>query len=229
MKNCPLGGNLLVGIFPHQSGLAMQVKLIVVSGRVNRTEVQLTLPAVLGRSREADLTLGHPSISRQHCRLVEQNGVVVVQDLDSTNGTFVEDQRVEEAVLEPGARLRIGPLTFVVVYDRPRTPSQPDEPELPWVVEAEESLPSDNPTPPVVDASAGSGLVGQIEPSLQEATSPSQPEEKEPDWDQIVAQAAPAAAESPPPTLPPEADSASSESSTSEDDDPWQRLLNELK
>ncbi len=98
----------------------MQVKLIVVGGKVNRTEVQLRLPAVLGRSREADLTLGHPSISRRHCRLTEEDGLVVVEDLESTNGTFVEEQQVERAALEPGARLRVGPLTFVVVYDRPR-------------------------------------------------------------------------------------------------------------
>ncbi len=110
-----------------ESKRAMQVKLIVVGGKVNRTEVQLRLPAVLGRSREADLTLGHPSISRRHCRLREENGLVVVEDLQSTNGTFVEDRPVEQAALEPGARLRVGPLTFVVVYDRPRVESSTDE------------------------------------------------------------------------------------------------------
>ncbi len=108
----------------------MQVKLIVVGGKVDRTEVRLRLPAVLGRSRGADLTLGHPSISRRHCRLCERNGMVVVEDLQSTNGTFVEDRRVEQAPLEPGARLRVGPLTFVVVYDRPRSePPVPIEQE----------------------------------------------------------------------------------------------------
>ena len=98
----------------------MRVKLIVVGGKADRTQVNLRLPAVLGRGRDADLKLGHPSISRRHCLLVEQHGMVVVQDLRSTNGTFVDDQRVQSAVVEPGSRLQIGPLTFIVVYDRQR-------------------------------------------------------------------------------------------------------------
>src|SRR5690606_6886301 len=53
-------------------------------------------------------------VSRKHCRLVKDNGELRVEDLGSSNGTFHNGQRVQEAVLEPGDALQIGPVTFVV-------------------------------------------------------------------------------------------------------------------
>ena len=69
----------------------MEVKLIVVDGKSNRRQVKLKLPADIGRSRQAKLTIGHARVSRQHCQLVERNGFVVVKDLGSLNGTFVDE------------------------------------------------------------------------------------------------------------------------------------------
>lgn len=97
----------------------MEVKLIVVDGKSNRRQVKLKLPADIGRSRQAKLTIGHARVSRQHCQLVERNGFVVVKDLGSLNGTFVDGDRVTEAVIKPGERLTIGPLTFQVEYEAP--------------------------------------------------------------------------------------------------------------
>jgi len=97
----------------------MEVKLIVVDGKSNRRQVKLKLPADIGRSRQAKLTIGHARVSRQHCQLVERNGFVVVKDLGSLNGTFVDGDRVTEAVIKPGERLTVGPLTFQVEYEAP--------------------------------------------------------------------------------------------------------------
>ncbi len=201
----------------------MQVKLIVVGGKANRTEVQLQLPAVLGRGRDADLTLGHSSISRRHCRLWEEQGQVMVEDLQSTNGTFVEDQRVDRAVLEPGARLRVGPLTFVVVYDRPRSETPTTVPLGEADVLSEEAAPEaeeesillaaepDSPeAPESITPAAPAELAGS---GAEPEPSPSAPEPAEAG---LPVQAAPPAAEQTEVEEPPEATPPVSEQAEAE-------------
>jgi len=95
----------------------MQAKLVIVGGKANKREISLELPSTIGRSREADLTVAHPMISRQHCELFEVDGQVMIRDLDSLNGTFVAQQQVKEAALRPHDRFSIGPLTFQIEYD----------------------------------------------------------------------------------------------------------------
>jgi len=95
----------------------MQAKLIVVGGKASKREVLITTPAMLGRSREAGLSVSHPMISRKHCEVREVDGLLVVHDLGSLNGTYVGGRRVREAPLPPGAKFSMGPLTFRVEYD----------------------------------------------------------------------------------------------------------------
>jgi len=62
-----------------------------------------------GRSSPADFVMDAPLVSRFHCRFtVGQDGTVEVQDLDSTNGTWVNGERVERATLAEGAVVRVG-------------------------------------------------------------------------------------------------------------------------
>jgi uncharacterized protein DUF4388/FHA domain-containing protein len=63
---------------------------------------------VLGRSRECELRLGDVDTSRRHAKIVCEGGRFVLHDLASTNGTFVNGERVEQRALEPGDRLQIG-------------------------------------------------------------------------------------------------------------------------
>jgi hypothetical protein len=51
-----------------------------------------------------------------HCEIYESNGYLVVRDLDSLNGTYVNSQRVTETVLPPGELLTLGAVTFRAVY-----------------------------------------------------------------------------------------------------------------
>jgi hypothetical protein len=96
----------------------MQVKLIVVEGNARKREVIRDLPLVIGRSRAAGVTIGDPKVSRQHCFLEELGGMVMLRDNGSLNGTLVDGQKVTgEAVIRPGAKLTVGPLTFVVIYE----------------------------------------------------------------------------------------------------------------
>jgi len=95
----------------------MEAKLIVVSGKANKSEIALNLPTVIGRSRDVKLTVAHPMISRQHCEIYEVDGLLMIRDLGSLNGTVVKGQRISEAPLCPGDELTVGPLTFRAEYE----------------------------------------------------------------------------------------------------------------
>ena len=96
----------------------MQLKLVVVAGEALVPELTVQIPAVLGRSKKAEVTLGHPLVSRQHCRISKgKNGILEVKDLGSLNGTYVGKTRIEgTSPLEPGALLTIGSVTFQACY-----------------------------------------------------------------------------------------------------------------
>ncbi len=94
----------------------MHVKLVIVGGKASKSRVSVKLPTVIGRSREADLTVAHPMISRKHCELYEVNGLVMIRDLGSLNGLFIAGSQVSEAALHPNAEFTVGPLTFRVEY-----------------------------------------------------------------------------------------------------------------
>ncbi len=77
--------------------------------------------SVIGRSLDTAIRVDGQGVSRYHARLSRNEyGLVVVSDLDSSNGTFVNGQRVEEAVLRNGDRLRLGPqYEFLFHYEAP--------------------------------------------------------------------------------------------------------------
>ncbi len=76
------------------------------------------LPLLVGRAPECDLCLKNPTISRRHARLFAREGQLVVVDLDSRFGTFVNGQQVRERVLRLDDRLRFGPeISYVVRAD----------------------------------------------------------------------------------------------------------------
>jgi pSer/pThr/pTyr-binding forkhead associated (FHA) protein len=108
----------------------------------------LTLPAdgsvIIGRSREADLRLVDPDTSRRHAKIVCESGRFTVQDLVSTNGTWVNGSRVDEHVLKPGDRLEIGSqeIAFCVVEADPELVAEPGEEAQTLFVERSTSAPS---------------------------------------------------------------------------------------
>jgi pSer/pThr/pTyr-binding forkhead associated (FHA) protein len=64
---------------------------------------------VIGRAAECELALDDTFVSQQHARLFAKNGSWYVEDLGSTNGTFVNDQRLgAPAMVQPGDRIRTG-------------------------------------------------------------------------------------------------------------------------
>ena len=98
--------------------VAMDAQLVLVGGEAHTANVKLKLPTIVGRGREASLVLRHTLISRQHCEIFEQDGQLMVRDLNSKNGTFVGNQPIgdEPVVLADGELLTIGAVTFRAVH-----------------------------------------------------------------------------------------------------------------
>jgi hypothetical protein len=68
----------------------------------------------LGRGTENDLVVPHASVSRTHARIQRRNGTYQLIDLNSTNGTFLNDQPVHGSVpLPPGSEVRLGEVSFI--------------------------------------------------------------------------------------------------------------------
>jgi len=63
---------------------------------------------VLGRSRQCDVVINDPNVSRRHAEVRREGQGYVVVDLDSTNGITVNDREVKRAALAEGDRLQLG-------------------------------------------------------------------------------------------------------------------------
>ena len=94
----------------------MEVKLIVIGGKHPGQVIPVPPPEFLiGRAEDCHLRPQSDMVSRRHCAILQEEGVVAVCDFGSKNGTFVNDQRViTRQELKPGDRLKVGPLEFEV-------------------------------------------------------------------------------------------------------------------
>jgi pSer/pThr/pTyr-binding forkhead associated (FHA) protein len=69
---------------------------------------------VIGRRPDCDLRIPLMEVSRRHCQLDSHGGLFTLRDLGSSNGTYVNGEKIEEAQLRPGDHIQVGPLTFVL-------------------------------------------------------------------------------------------------------------------
>jgi predicted component of type VI protein secretion system len=97
----------------------MNVRLVLERKRKRIWTTQLRRPeATIGRALGSTIRIPSSEVSRLHCRLRIENGVVTVEDLESINGTFLNGVRVRDTqTVRPGDRLTIGPATLVVEYE----------------------------------------------------------------------------------------------------------------
>lgn len=84
--------------------------LVIVEGPLSGSSFQLgSAPVLLGRSNEATVPLEDDYASGRHARLFPQGSRWFLEDLGSTNGTFVQGQQLSRAVaVEPGMQFRVG-------------------------------------------------------------------------------------------------------------------------
>src|SRR5262245_41187353 len=92
----------------------MRAQLVPVDGG-SPIEVVKDLTLV-GRKEECDLCLDHKSVSKMHCVIVKTDGLLLLRDLGSTNGTRVNGQRVRRAALLPNDQLSIASYKFRVHF-----------------------------------------------------------------------------------------------------------------
>jgi hypothetical protein len=82
--------------------------VIYADGAKPRT-VRMAASMVVGRAPECELLLDDTYVSQQHARIFGKNGSWFVEDLGSTNGTFVNEQKLAApAMVQPGDRIRVG-------------------------------------------------------------------------------------------------------------------------
>jgi hypothetical protein len=96
-------------------------RLFPLDAWAENTPLPVDLPAVIGRSTKADIRLTDPWISRVHCEISRRDGHLVVRDLESRHGVYLNDQRVTQAVLHPGDVLLLGVSRYRIEFDE--TPS----------------------------------------------------------------------------------------------------------
>ena len=89
--------------------------LIVKSSQGNTKEIEIASRAfAIGRKSDNDLTLDDPSVSGHHAKIVKIQEVWFLEDLASTNGTFVNEHKIERKQLQDADVIRIG--TYRIIY-----------------------------------------------------------------------------------------------------------------
>ena len=96
------------GTEPSPSDLRFGLRFI--SGKYQGGEYPLGegQEIVIGRSSELDMVLVEEMVSRKHARIALSDGVITIEDLGSTNGTFVNGEKVERGTLKEGDRVLVG-------------------------------------------------------------------------------------------------------------------------
>ena len=96
----------------------MDLKLVMFRPNGKRKDFPVSGPiAVLGRGENCDLQIPLENVSRRHCELTLTSDQLEVRDLGSSNGTFVNNKRVNELALKAGDRLVVGPVVFTIQID----------------------------------------------------------------------------------------------------------------
>ena len=154
----------------------MNVSLVLVKSDGSTKEFELgPLPITMGRSDTCKVHVPLPSVSRQHCKLdADEDEELIVSDLGSSNGTFVNGQRVKRHELVPGDVLALGDVTFVVRIDgHPRS------------INAKEALSTANSS--TEQAEAGGGVGGGGSPAGRGGSAGARRDEPMPTGDDLLA------------------------------------------
>lgn len=100
----------------HIEGLAGYALVVERGPRSGMTYRLTSGNTTVGRHPESDIFLNDVTVSRHHCRFVVSDESISVEDSGSTNGTYVNDQRIDAAILSPGDEVMVGRFHFVVAH-----------------------------------------------------------------------------------------------------------------
>ena len=100
-------------------------KLVVLSAGMTGRTLELKVDkTTIGRVEDNTFQIAEPSVSSHHCEVLLKGPDVVVRDLNSTNGTFINGEKVTETVLKIGQILRLGQIEMRLETDAPPTPAK---------------------------------------------------------------------------------------------------------
>jgi pSer/pThr/pTyr-binding forkhead associated (FHA) protein len=95
----------------------MTVSLILVRSDGRQSEIPLKTRAVIGRQTDCQIRIPSSSISRHHCEVTLADGKVLLRDMGSSNGTYVNRQKILQTQLNAGDYIGVGDLVFAVRID----------------------------------------------------------------------------------------------------------------
>src|SRR5215469_1097532 len=100
-------------------------KLVLLSpGMTGRTHDLKAEKTTVGRVEDNTFQIAEPSVSSHHCEVLTKGDEVIVKDLNSTNGTFINGEKVSESPLKPGQILRLGQIEMRLETDTPQAASK---------------------------------------------------------------------------------------------------------
>lgn len=98
-------------------------KLVLLSaGMTGRTHELKADKTTIGRVEDNVFQIAEPSVSSHHCEVLVRGNDILVKDLNSTNGTFVNGEKVTEGPLKPGQILRLGQVEMRLETETPAAP-----------------------------------------------------------------------------------------------------------
>src|SRR5205085_1795557 len=97
----------------------MHVQLALVEGSRSQRFIVRKRETVVGRQKGCGLRIPLPDVSRRHCILRIEGSVMTIEDLGSSNGTYLNKDRVlHKTVVRSGDKIQLGNLVFVAEYQR---------------------------------------------------------------------------------------------------------------
>lgn len=96
----------------------MSVKLVMFTRSGERRDFELHAEkAIIGRISDCDIQIALGVVSRRHCELTVKGEKILVRDLGSSNGTYANNRRIQQAELVAGDTLTVGPVIFILVIN----------------------------------------------------------------------------------------------------------------
>lgn len=80
----------------------------------------------IGRSPDADIQIDNLAVSKRHAKLIKQKDQYAVEDLNSTNGTFLNDEKITKAILKHNDVVNIGKHNLIISYQEETKMPAPD-------------------------------------------------------------------------------------------------------
>lgn len=126
-----IGAVELLLIDPVKSKLRLEAaprwSLQVIKGQDAGKKFHVAGSMTFGRSVKCELCFADMELSRRHCEFFLKNDVLEIKDLASANGVYVNEQKVDTAILQAGDQLRMGSVTMMVIGPKVELAQEPDE------------------------------------------------------------------------------------------------------